>query len=237
MSDNEQDERIFEIELAKNGRAGCKKCKQKCLQGVLRLAKIAANPFGDGKMKNWHHTDCLFEAFKKQRATTKRIESEEDIIGFDSISSDEQNSIRDRIQQLNQFFGVTKKPHSKKITQANSETASSNPILSRVHVVSDSTPDDLFKTFQKIVKKVANHPSYLDKTGIIKTFFEKGTSGDGFKGDVEVWCRLLLPGSVKRIYNLQSKQLVKVFSRIFLEDHEEMLEHLEQGKVKIMPYL
>ncbi|KAH1028379.1 DNA ligase 3 isoform X2 [Dendroctonus ponderosae] len=231
MSDNEQEERIFELELAKNGRAGCKKCKQKCLQGVLRIAKITANPFGEGKMKNWHHINCLFEIFKKQRSTTKRIENEDDIIGFNAISSDEQNSIRDQIQQLNQFFGVPKKTHSKKVTQASSKAASSKSVLSGVNVVSDSTTDDLFKTFQKIVKEVANHPSYLDKTRIIKNFFEKGTSGEGFKGDVEVWCRLLLPASVKRIYNLQSRQLVKVFSRIFLEDHEEMLEHLEQGDI------
>lgn len=42
---------------------------------------------------------------------------------------------------------------------------------------------------------------------------------------------MLLPGTVKRIYNLQSKQLVKLFSRILLQDEDEMLEHLEQGDV------
>lgn len=42
---------------------------------------------------------------------------------------------------------------------------------------------------------------------------------------------MLLPGTAKRIYNLQSKQLVKLFSRILLQDEDEMLEHLEQGDV------
>lgn len=30
---------------------------------------------------------------------------------------------------------------------------------------------------------------------------------------------------------MQSKQLVKLFSRILLQDEDEMLEHLEQGDV------
>ncbi|XP_076647437.1 DNA ligase 3 isoform X2 [Halictus rubicundus] len=42
---------------------------------------------------------------------------------------------------------------------------------------------------------------------------------------------MLLPGAEKRIYNLQNKQLVKLFSRILLQDEDEMLEHLEQGDV------
>lgn len=37
---------------------------------------------------------------------------------------------------------------------------------------------------------------------------------DSFKGNLLLWCRLLLPSAVKIIYNLQSKQLVKIFSRV-----------------------
>jgi len=54
---------------------------------------------------------------------------------------------------------------------------------------------------------------------------------DGFKSDIVLWCKLLLPGAVKRIYNLQSKQLIKLFSRLLLQDEDAMLEHLEQGDV------
>ncbi|KAF7281298.1 hypothetical protein GWI33_004880 [Rhynchophorus ferrugineus] len=224
MSDTE-DERIFEIEVAKNGRAGCKKCKQKCLQGELRIAKIVANPFGDGKMKSWHHVDCIFEMFQKQRATTKRIESENDLIGFDLLDETDQEHIKGKITNINKLFGVTK-TSPKKVKKAPSKQKINS--IDSSNVQSD---DNLFKTFQNIVEKVANHPSYLDKTAIIKTMFEKGSSNNGFQGDPEIWCRLLLPGSVKRIYNLQSKQLIKLFSKIFSEDQDTMLEHLEQGDV------
>lgn len=37
---------------------------------------------------------------------------------------------------------------------------------------------------------------------------------DGFKGDLLLTVRLLLPGVIKRVYNLQSKQIVKLFSRV-----------------------
>ena len=36
--------------------------------------------------------------------------------------------------------------------------------------------------------------------------------------------------TTKRIYNLQSKQLVKLFSRIFRSNQQDMLIDLEQGK-------
>ena len=55
--------------------AGCKKCKQKIEKGEVRIAKITASPFSDdGEMKNYHHPACMFETFKKARATTKIIE-------------------------------------------------------------------------------------------------------------------------------------------------------------------
>ena len=43
--------------------------------------------------------------------------------------------------------------------------------------------------------------------------------------------RLLLPGVIKRVYNMQSKQTVKIFSRIFGSYEEEMIDDLEQGDV------
>lgn len=54
---------------------------------------------------------------------------------------------------------------------------------------------------------------------------------DGFQSDIVMWCRLLLPGTAKRIYNLQSKQLIKLFARILKQDESSMLEHLEQGDI------
>ena len=38
---------------------------------------------------------------------------------------------------------------------------------------------------------------------------------DGFKGDIYLLLKLLLPGVVKIVYNLNSKQLVKIFSQVY----------------------
>ena len=38
-----------------------------------------------------------------------------------------------------------------------------------------------------------------------------------------------IPGVVKRVYNLQSKQLVKIFSRIFEANESKMLNDLDQS--------
>lgn len=46
MSDSEDSERPFFIEKAKSGRANCKKCKNKCENKEIRIAKMAPNPFG-----------------------------------------------------------------------------------------------------------------------------------------------------------------------------------------------
>lgn len=46
MSDNEETPKPFLVERAKTGRANCKKCKQKCDVGVLRMAKVGPSPFG-----------------------------------------------------------------------------------------------------------------------------------------------------------------------------------------------
>ena len=59
----------------------------------------------------------------------------------------------------------------------------------------------------------------------------KSGTGDKFQGDLHVWVRLLLPGVIKRVYNMQNKQMVKIFSRIFNASEEEMIEDLEQGDV------
>lgn len=40
--------------------------------------------------------------------------------------------------------------------------------------------------------------------------------------------KLLLPGVVKSVYNLNDKQIVKLFSRIFRSNQDEMVRDLEQ---------
>ena len=39
---------------------------------VIRIAKVTPSPFNEGdEMKLYHHPACMFETFKRARATTK----------------------------------------------------------------------------------------------------------------------------------------------------------------------
>lgn len=51
---------------------------------------------------------------------------------------------------------------------------------------------------------------------------------DKFHGDLYLTVKLLLPGVVKSVYNLNDKQIVKLFSRIFKCDQDAMVRDLEQ---------
>ena len=73
--------------------------------------------------------------------------------------------------------------------------------------------DNSFREWRKLCANIAELPGYLDKTVAVAKYLNKGTSGVKFEGDLHVWVRLLLPGVIKRIYNMQSKQIIKVFSR------------------------
>ncbi|OAD52215.1 DNA ligase 3 [Eufriesea mexicana] len=264
MSDEEkEEEKPFAVERAKTGRAKCKKCKCPIEKDTVRIAKLVANPFSDGKMKAWHHLSCLFEVFAKQRATTKRIDDpEQDISGWEDLSDEDRSAVLHRIEEF-ENSSPFKTPKTKaasgtkkrKVTHDQStkpdpssnkkpKNSGRNDSVSSSEDVSDTsgsskspekvrkpTRDDAFEVFQQLCNDVAKVDAYTDKTAIVRKMLTKGSSGDGFKSCVKLWCRLLLPGAVKRVYNLQSKQLLKLFSRILLQDEDEMLEHLEQGDV------
>lgn len=51
---------------------------------------------------------------------------------------------------------------------------------------------------------------------------------DKFKGDLYLTVKLLLPGVVKSVYNLNDKQIVKLFSRILNCNQDEMVRDLTQ---------
>lgn len=225
MEDSEEIEKPFYVDRAKTGRAGCKKCKKKIDQGELRFAKVGHNPFGSGTMKMWHHIPCIFEVFAKQRATTKKIETPDDIGGWFEISEDDRQEIMKHFDpELKEVFCKSKSPQASKKTQ-NAEGRKTD------ETANDNKKDMSFRAFRKLCSDVGEASSYLKKTNIVKEFFTHGTDGSSFEGDIELWCRLLLPGVVKRNYNLQSKQLIKIFSRILDAKQEEMLEDLEKGDV------
>ncbi|KAF7655900.1 hypothetical protein LDENG_00048330 [Lucifuga dentata] len=91
--------------------------------------------------------------------------------------------------------------------------------------------DCLFREFRKLCAMVAENNSYNVKTQIIEKFLRKGSGGDKFQGDLYLTVKLLLPGVVKSVYNLNDKQIVKLFSRIFKCNQDDMVRDLEQGDV------
>lgn len=108
MADN-----FYEVERAKTGRASCKDkdCKQNIAQGELRIAKNCKNPFAEGEFKkDWYHAACAFSMMTRMRAGTKKVESVDDLGGFEELDKDDQATIKDLIKG----GGKAKKPAAKK---------------------------------------------------------------------------------------------------------------------------
>nr|XP_046267721.1 DNA ligase 3 isoform X2 [Scatophagus argus] len=126
-------------------------------------------------------------------------------------------------------------------TAAKAGSSSSGPSSSPAKVSQGSTlssqlcdpqhKDCLFREFRKLCAMVAENSSYNVKTQIIEKFLKKGSGGDKFHGDLYLTVKLLLPGVIKSVYNLNDKQIVKLFSRIFRCDQEAMVRDLDQGDV------
>lgn len=119
--------------------------------GALRLAKVNPNnPFGSGPMKQWFHVDCFFSL--KKNKTSKTIKSSADIEGWDSLSTEEKDDLIDKIGPDFKIESSPSKPSDK-----------SSPS-------SADSKDNLFSEFQKIVNKIANEPSYNNKSQILQRF-------------------------------------------------------------------
>ncbi|NXT52643.1 DNLI3 ligase, partial [Pluvianellus socialis] len=267
-------EQRYCVDYAKRGTAGCKKCKEKIVKGMVRIGKIVPNPFTEsgGDMKEWYHVKCMFEKLDKARATTKKIEDITDLEGWEELQDGEKELINKHISEANSKAAST--PKKKVIVQAkltatgqlttkdplaliapspkkfsgftatyyvfdaakpkNSEDVSANASHKSSLSAKQCDPkhkDCLLREFRKLCAMVAEKPSYNVKTQIIQDFLKKGSGGDGFHGDVYLTIKLLLPGVIKIVYNLNDKQIVKLFSRIFNCSQEEMIRDLEQGDV------
>lgn len=98
----------FACDYARLGTSSCKKCKQKLEKGCLRLAKVTANPFSDGEgdMKQYFHPRCLFDTFLRARSTTKLIEEEEDLEGYEDLKDEDKVRI-DELIKGEQFITCT----------------------------------------------------------------------------------------------------------------------------------
>ncbi|XP_071109658.1 DNA ligase 3-like isoform X1 [Haliotis cracherodii] len=91
--------------------------------------------------------------------------------------------------------------------------------------------DNLFRDFRCLCAKISEEESSAGKTSLVSNHLWKGNGGTGYKGDVYLLMKLLLPGVVKTVYNLNDKQLIKLFSQIFGTSLIAMEEDLDQGDV------
>ena len=57
---------------------------------------------------------------------------------------------------------------------------------------------------------------------------------DGFKGDLYLLVKMLLPGVVKTVYNLNSKQLVKVFSQVRILTNSILILHYHNSVISVI---
>jgi len=94
----------------------------------LRIGKVTKNPFdpdGDSDMTAWFHAACFItSAQTRMRAGTKKVESEGDLDGFDSLDSDEQDTLRDLLSGKGggkKAKGSTKKAPKKKKAKKGSD--------------------------------------------------------------------------------------------------------------------
>ncbi|ELU08334.1 hypothetical protein CAPTEDRAFT_213234 [Capitella teleta] len=217
-------ENRYACDYAKRSTSSCKKCKKKLEKGEMRLAKVVANYFndGDGEMKQYHHASCLFETFVRARATTKIIESPDDVEGFGDMEQTE----KDLINRLIKDSNSSDSPHPFSWYKHRVQIAVRfNLCFCRPFCCRDNA----FRSFRRLCAQIAEQSSYLSKTKIVSDYLKKGSTGDGYHGDAYLLLKLLLPGVVKTVYNLNSKQLVKIFSQIFGCSQEEMVEDLEKG--------
>ncbi|XP_076451969.1 DNA ligase 3-like [Babylonia areolata] len=244
MADNR-----YVVGYAKLGTSSCKKCKQKIDKGGLRIGKVVANPFGDdgGDMKQWFHPSCIFETFLRARATTKKIEEPDDMEGFGDLQQEDKNLVNQLIDDFQSKSNSTpkkKKPAAQtKLSYSPSKVNPSpkkapdvdEPSTSSAGVQNSDDPniekDNSFRQFRRLCADIADENSYTGKTQLVQNYINKGHSGSGYQGDLYLLLKLLLPGVVKTVYNLNNKQLVKLFSQIFGTDLQEMIEDLDQGDV------
>eukprot|EP00118_Oscarella_pearsei_P009396 m.54141 g.54141 ORF g.54141 m.54141 type:complete len:870 (+) comp34313_c0_seq13:36-2645(+) len=227
MADNE-----YVVEYAKTGRSGCKKCKEKIGKGAARIGKETSSPFGDdGKMTVWYHVECMFDALKRARATTKKIETTHDLKGFDLLDRDEQDDVKRLISAFAGGAASTPKKTQKKAGKTGLGGAgesvggkASKGTFSEESIETDNS----FRQFRRLCEKIEAESSHNRKSQQIADYLQMGNSGDGFHGDPYLLLKLLLPGEVKRIYNLKNRQLVKLFSQIFQCDVSDMADDLDQ---------
>ncbi|OWK14304.1 LIG3, partial [Cervus elaphus hippelaphus] len=234
----EMAEQRFCVDYAKRGTAGCKKCKEKIVKGVCRIGKVVPNPFSEsgGDMKEWYHIKCMFEKLERARATTKKIEDLTELEGWEELEENEKEQISQHIADLSSKAAGT--PKKKAVVQA--KLTATGQVASPVKgasFVTNSNPRKFSGFSAKPNNSGEAHSSptpKAPKTSLSSSKCDpkhKDCLLHGFHGDVYLTVKLLLPGVIKSVYNLNDKQIVKLFSRIFNCNSDDMTRDLEQGDV------
>ncbi len=163
----------FSIDYSKR-LSKCKKCDAEISKGQLRLAKILVNTPG---MKMYYHVECLFYTFHRGRYTTKAIQYVDDIGGFANINKNDQKIIIDLIKAKSKLSShiceMKKKNDTYVINSGSSKQKKLETEISDAYTKHNS--DDRFEVFQTICNMIAQHRGHLQKTQILKSFFQKGT--------------------------------------------------------------
>ncbi|GAM25628.1 hypothetical protein SAMD00019534_088030, partial [Acytostelium subglobosum LB1] len=106
----------YKIENAKTGRSSCKgrSCKSTIEKGAMRIGKIypSARFEDDGVATDYFHPQCLFDSQLRARKSTKKVESLEDLDGFDDLSSQDQKEIKKMLNGEYDTFLGTKRNHN-----------------------------------------------------------------------------------------------------------------------------
>ena len=236
-----EDKKLFVADYDKQGRASCKKCKQKLEKGAFRLGKVAPNPFGEGDMKQWHHPSCLFDSFLTSRATTAKITSLSDCEGYKDLKAEDRDKLQSLIDKFSNSAGGSKV--AKKPTASPSKPMENYFPVSPTKTVTSpekaKCEDYLFSSFCQLCEQISNESSYKAKTAVVHSFlFKTGATGKhGFCGDVYCLLKLLLPSEkgLERVYNLNNKQIIKIFADLFGADAEAMSSATdEHGDVSVI---
>ncbi|AOP31861.1 ATP-dependent DNA ligase [Volepox virus] len=81
-----------------------------------------------------------------------------------------------------------------------------------------------FRDFRKLCCSIYHASGYTEKSKIIKDFITD-------RDDTYLIIKLLLPGLDDRIYNMNDKQIIKLYSIIFKQPHKDMLQDLGYGYI------
>lgn len=227
--------------------AKCQKCKMQLEKGVLRMGKIMPNFFVAAKdpskpppdMKQYFHTNCLFEMLFKARPTTKVIDETDEIEGFEDLNAEDQDEIKKLVDELAEKRSKDgpaepKKTPAKKKTEEKEEKGDVEATPSRKRkneeTLKSKRPTEFneesdFNSFYKFVKvcSVLKEISVKsEKSAVITSLLQK----KNFDGDLMLWLTFLIRESDQRSYNITDEKLIQYFAKI-----------LDMGESKIQKYV